>query len=153
MYLSDPKTQAVLKKDNYLYHESLLINTLKDQDCKQATERARKKEGEAMPQCWKKFTGELDRLYQTRQNVILVEEILSAGQYFDIPAFQQATTKWQVIIVINYASFGAGYRVIRISMKSTHSKKTFQTSPRAPIPCHGCAIDFEQVPLPTSARP
>jgi hypothetical protein len=37
---------------------------------------------------------------------------------FDIPTFQQATTKWwQVLIVVTTASSGAGYRVTRINKK------------------------------------
>jgi hypothetical protein len=107
-YLSDPKTQAALKKDNYLYQGRFskgktprLLHTLKDKGCKQATKRAREKEGEATPRCWNKFTEKLDRLYQTGQNVILVEEFLSEAS-FDLPSFQQATAKWQVIIVVTY---------------------------------------------------
>jgi hypothetical protein len=54
-----------------------------------------------MPKCWNSFTDELDRLFQTGQNVILVEEFLSCAS-FDLPAFKQATTKWQVLIVVTY---------------------------------------------------
>jgi hypothetical protein len=47
------------------------------------------------------ITDELDRLFQTGQNVIISEEILARAT-FDIPTFQQATTKWQVLIVVAY---------------------------------------------------
>jgi hypothetical protein len=106
--LTKPLTQANLRKDNYLYQGrfqakhpfSLLLRTLKDSECKTKTKIARVKH-QAMSKCWNSFTGELDRLYQTRQNVILVDEFLSDAR-FDLPAFRQATTKWQVLIVITY---------------------------------------------------
>jgi hypothetical protein len=113
-YLTDPQTQADLRKDNYLYQgrfgkikskrkDAHLLRTLTDGSCKQKTQIAREQK-QAMPECWNSFTRELDRLYQTRQNVILVEENLSDA-CFDLPAFQQATTKWQVLIVITYRQF------------------------------------------------
>jgi hypothetical protein len=109
-HLSDPRTQADLLKDNYLYQgrrlgagKTPLLRTLTDRRCKEKTKRARKN-NHTMPECWNSFTGELDRLYQTGQNVILVEEYLSDA-CFDLPAFQEATTKWQVSIVITYREF------------------------------------------------
>lgn len=109
-YLGDSRTQVDLQKDNYLYQgrrlgagQTPLLRTLTDRRCKQKTKRAREKK-HAMPECWKSFVVELDRLYQTRQNVILVEEYLSDA-CFDLPAFQQATTKWQVLIVVTYRQF------------------------------------------------
>jgi hypothetical protein len=113
-YLTDPKTQADLRKDNYLYQgrfatersenkRTLLLRELMNGKCKQKNKRAREQK-QTMPECWNSFTGELDRLYQTRQNVILVEENLSDA-CFDLPTFQQATAKWQVLIVVTYRRF------------------------------------------------
>jgi hypothetical protein len=112
-HLSEPRTQADLQKDNYTYEgrrkgagqpeRTPLLRTLQDRSCKEKTEEARKNK-QAMPECWNRFTNELDRLHQTGQNVILVEEALSDA-CFDLPAFQQATTKWQVLIVVTYRQF------------------------------------------------
>jgi hypothetical protein len=110
MHLSDPRIQADLRKDNYLYQgrrlgarQTPLLRTLTDRRCKDKTKRARKNK-KAMPECWNSFTDELDRLHQNGQNVILVEEYLSDAS-FDLPSFQQATTKWQVLIVVTYRQF------------------------------------------------
>jgi hypothetical protein len=76
--LSDVQTEADLRKDNYLYQGRLvwkkqkytpLLRMLADWKCKEKTKTAREK-NQAMPECWNSFTGELDRLYQTRQNII-----------------------------------------------------------------------------------
>jgi hypothetical protein len=109
-HLSDPRTQKDLQKDNYLYQgrfvgrveqmDTPLLRTLTDRRCKENTKIAREQK-QAMPECWNSFTGELDRLFQTGKNVILVEEYLSR-ESFDLPTFQQATTKWQVLIVVTY---------------------------------------------------
>jgi hypothetical protein len=62
-----------------------------DADCKETTKIAREKR-KKMPDFWKSFTGELDRLYQTRENTVLLEDYLSDA-CFDLPTFRQATTK------------------------------------------------------------
>jgi hypothetical protein len=135
-YLTDPQTQANLRKDNYLYQgkfvgrfegidskirNTSLLRTLRDKSCKQKTQIAREQK-QAMPECWNSFTGELDRLYQTKQNVILVEEFL-ADACFDLPAFQQATTKWQVLIVITHRQFWSWLPSFKNEMDKDKSKK------------------------------
>jgi hypothetical protein len=109
-YLSDVQTEVDVRKDNYLYqgrfkwknqtYTPLLRIVGTNWKCTGKNKTAREK-NKAMPKCWKSFTDELDRLYQTRQNIILVEESLSDA-CFDLPAFKQAATKWQVLIVVTY---------------------------------------------------
>jgi hypothetical protein len=52
-------------------------------ECKEQTKIAREQK-QAMPACWNIFTDELDRLFQTGQNVIISEELL-AQPLFHIP--------------------------------------------------------------------
>lgn len=73
--LSDPQTQADLRKDNYLYlgrcakrKSKQLLHTLNEEKCKGKAQIAREQK-ETMPECRYSFMGELDRLYHTRHNV------------------------------------------------------------------------------------
>jgi hypothetical protein len=144
-YLSDPQTWVDLRKDNYIYqgrfggkvkqmpHNTPLLNVLADRNCKSMTKIAREQK-QAMPGCWNSFTGELDRLYQTGQNVILVEEYLSDAS-FDLPAFQQATTQWQTLIVITYRQFWSWLPSFKNQIEKVHHDlRGFSYKPKSTDP-------------------
>jgi hypothetical protein len=126
-YLNHPQTKVDLLKDNYIYQgrfttwepKSPLLKMLGNRNCKNATKIAREQE-QAMPACWNIFTDDLDRLYQTGQNVIIVEEALSDAS-FDLPAFQKATTQWQVSIVITYRQFWSWLPSFKNQVEKVHN--------------------------------
>jgi hypothetical protein len=116
-------------------HNTLLLNVLADRNCKIMTKIAREQK-QAMPGCWNGFTGDLDRLYQTGQNVILVEEYLYDAS-FDLPAFQQATTQWQVLIVITYRQFWSWLPSFKNQIEKVHHDlRGFSYKPKSidPLP-------------------
>jgi hypothetical protein len=129
VYLSDPKTQAALKKDHYLYQgrfynkvpASKLLHTLMNRGCKQATERAREKEEQAMPRCWKISLASWIVSIRLDKTLFLWRKVcrMQALTFHHSSRLQRSG---KLLLSLPTASFGAGYRVLRISVKRPHDR-------------------------------
>jgi hypothetical protein len=95
--LEGPRTQADLQKDNYRYGKKKVLTAhVEDLKCKEQTKIARTETGNAsMLEHIHRRTGsplpDRTERYHLRRTFVC---------NLDIPTFQQATTKWQVLIVL-----------------------------------------------------